>query len=135
EVHAGIPKGPWTLSWRGIEFTVTAQGRDVRVGHEVDAVLYLSPGDTFSASGLVTRMNNHVDRLRARREQTEHEIAESAAAAERFAEEAVKPFPDAELLTQPRREYRVVQRALLLEGPNLKQTDRKDLDDATKLQH
>lgn len=135
EVHAGIPKGPWTLSWRGIEFTVTAQGRDVRVGNEVDAVLYLSPGDTFSASGLVTRMNNHVDRLRARREQIEHEIAESAAAAERFAEEAVKPFPDAELLTQTRREYRAVQRALLLKGPNLKQTDRKDLDDATKLQH
>lgn len=122
------------INWRGLQFTVTGNSGFstgyVNVSSDLGDVLSFRAGelDTFSASGLVTRMNNAADRLDAMRKEIEHGIEEAKTNATRYLEEAGKPFADAENLASARRDYKAVQRILLLKGPDLQARDKKILE-------
>jgi N12 class adenine-specific DNA methylase len=120
-----------TIKWRGLSFEVTAGVfGSVHVGNDLGDILSFvaKEADSFSASGLITRMNNAVDRLDAQKTSLTEQIEEARTKAERFIEEAAKPFADAENLASARRDFKSVQRLLLMKGPDLQAADKKTLD-------
>lgn len=131
--ETGLSRQPaeFTIQWRGLQFEVTSSvfGK-IHVVSELGDVLTFMPAevDTFSASGLVTRMNNAADRLDAQKVAVAAEIVEARENAKRYLEEAAKPFADAENLRTARREFKSVQRLLLLKGPDLQAADKKALE-------
>lgn len=119
------------LQWRGIEFTVEKGwlSGHLQVSAPTERVLDLRVGtEEFSASGLITRMNNYVDRLPADAAATEAGIADAERQADQFLAAAQQPFPEAEAVVAARKDFRKVQRLLLLKGPDLPAADKPRLE-------
>ena len=137
DANLGRQPDELTIKWRGLEFEVTPSiFGSVHVTYDLGDILSfdIKEADGFSASGLVTRMNNAVDRLDAQRASLQEQIEEARSNAARFLEEAGKPFADAENLASARRDFKSVQRVLLLKGPDLQTADKKALETGLETQ-
>lgn len=107
----------------------------VRVSSDLGEVTAYERGaETFSATGLLTRLNNYLDRIGAEIVDTEARIETSRRDAERFKAEAGKPFDRVQDLREAREQYRRVQRLLLVRGPEIPDKERPILDAALEAQ-
>ncbi|MFZ5636674.1 MAG: PLxRFG domain-containing protein [Pseudomonadota bacterium] len=124
------------LVYRGVRFDINrSHGKSVHVSTERgDVAAYDRGAETFSATGLLTRMNNYIDRIDAEIVEVEGYIALARNDAERFKAEAAKPFDQVQALREAREQYRRVQRLLLVRGPEIPDHERPILDAALEAQ-
>lgn len=124
------------LVYRGLTFEIDrVQAQWVRVSSDLGEVTSYERGaETFSATGLLTRLNNYIDRIGAEIVDTEARIENARGEAERFKAEAAKPFEQTQALREAREQYRRVQRLLLVRGPEIPERERPMLDVALETQ-
>jgi N12 class adenine-specific DNA methylase len=127
---------PVDLVYRGVAFEIDrVHAQWVRVSSGLGEVTgYERGAETFSATGLLTRLNNYLDRIGAEIVDTEARIETSRRDAERFKAEAGKPFDRVQDLREAREQYRRVQRLLLVRGPEIPDKERPILDAALEAQ-
>lgn len=127
---------PVDLVYRGVAFEIDrVHAQWVRVSSDLGEVTAYERGaETFSATGLLTRLNNYLDRIGAEIVETEARIETSRRDAERFKAEAGKPFDRVQDLRESREQYRRVQRLLLVRGPEIPDKERPILDAALEAQ-
>lgn len=122
DVTEGRPTAAFEIAWRGIVFEVSVHPF-IKSAITIDAptgqLMNFQAGSEFSALGLITRMNNYIDRLPSEVQAIEADIVQKQSDATRFIEASNKPFELANELVTTREEYRRVQRTLMLKGPNL----------------
>lgn len=124
------------LVYRGVSFDIDrVHVQWVRVATALGEVTgYERGSETFSATGLLTRLNNAIERLDSEALDTEARIEAARHDAERFKAEAAKPFDQVPLLRETREQYRRVQRLLLVRGPEIPASERPLLDAALEAQ-
>lgn len=124
------------LVYRGLRFDIDRVGsRSVRVSSDLgDVAVYERGAETFSATGLLTRLNNYIDRIGAEILEVEARIDIAKNDAERFKAEAAKSFDQVQALRDAREQYRRVQRLLLVRGPEIPDKERPILDAALETQ-
>lgn len=124
------------LVYRDVSFDIDrAHTQWVRVSTSLGEVTgYERGSETFSATGLLTRLNNAIERLDSEVVDTEARIEAARHDAERFKAEAAKPFDQVQLLRETREQYRRVQRLLLVRGPEIPADERPILDAALEAQ-
>lgn len=124
------------LVYRGVRFDIDrVRGQWVRVSSDLGEVAaYERNAETFSATGLLTRLNNYLDRIGPEIIETEAKIDAAKRDAERFKAEAVKSFDQVQALRESREQYRRVQRLLLVRGPEIPASERPMLDAALDAQ-
>ncbi|WP_374295963.1 Eco57I restriction-modification methylase domain-containing protein, partial [Sphingomonas sp.] len=124
------------LVYRGVSFDIDrTHAQWVRVSTSLGEVTgYERGSETFSATGLLTRLNNAIERLDSEAVDTEARIEAARHDAERFKAEAAKPFDQVQLLRETREQYRRVQRLLLVRGPEIPADERPILDAALEAQ-
>jgi len=93
-----------------------------------------SATDTFSPSGMVQRLKNYIDRLPAMLEETQARIEKSKKDAESMRELAKLPFPQAKELDEAREAHKKVQRALMVKGPEVPESQRAAVADGIEQQ-
>lgn len=127
---------PVDLVYRGVAFEIDrVHAQWVRVSSDLGEVTgYERGAEAFSATGLLTRLNNYLDRIGAEIVDTEARIETSRRDAERFKAEAGKPFDRVQDLREAREQYRRVQRLLLVRGPEIPDKERPILDAALEAQ-
>lgn len=127
---------PVDLVYRGVTFEIDRAGPQwVRIVSDLGEVsAYERGAETFSATGLLTRLNNYLDRIGAEVVETEARIEAAKRDAERFKAEAAKPFDRVQELREIREQYRRVQRLLLVRGPEIPANERPMLDTALEAQ-
>jgi N12 class adenine-specific DNA methylase len=127
---------PVELAYRGVTFEIDrVHAQWVRVSSDLGEVTSYERGaQTFSATGLLTRLNNYIDRIGAEIVDTEARIENARGEAERFRAEAAKPFEQTQALREAREQYRRVQRLLLVRGPEIPEHERPMLDAALEAQ-
>lgn len=122
------------IQYRGLDFVLE---HDARLG-DIAFVLpdgtrdYLS--GSFSPSGMIQRLRNYVERLPARMAQVEADIERSRGESARLAEQAEKPFEQAEELERLRGEHGRVQRVLMARGPDVPAEQKSAVDAAVEQQ-
>lgn len=124
------------LMYRGVRFDIDrVRGQWVRISSDLGEVAAYERGaETFSATGLVTRLNNYLDRIDPEILETEAKIEAAKRDAERFKAEAAKSFDQVQALRESREQYRRVQRLLLVRGPEIPASERPILDAALDAQ-
>lgn len=127
---------PVELVYRGVRFDIDrVHAKSVRVSTDLGEVAAYERGaETFSATGLLTRLNNAIDRVGAEIVEVEARIELARNDAERFKAEAAKPFDQVQALRESREQYRRVQRLLLVRGPEIPDHERPILDSALEAQ-
>lgn len=127
---------PVDLVYRGVTFEIERAGAQwVRILSDLGEVSgYERGAETFSATGLLTRLNNYIDRIGAEIADTESRIDIAKRDAERFKAEAGKPFDRVQELREAREQYRRIQRLLLVRGPEIPANERPILDAALETQ-
>lgn len=124
------------LVYRGVRFDIDRlHAKSIRVSTDRgDVATYERGAETFSATGLLTRLNNYIDRIGAEIAEVEGYIVLAGSDAERFKAEAAKPFDQVQALREAREQYRRVQRLLLVRGPEIPDHERPMLDAALETQ-
>ncbi len=124
------------LVYRGVRFDIDrVSSRSVRVSSDLgDVAVYERGAESFSATGLLTRLNNYIDRIGAEILEVEARIDIARHDAERFKAEAAKSFDQVQPLRDAREQYRRVQRLLLVRGPEIPDKERPILDAALEAQ-
>jgi N12 class adenine-specific DNA methylase len=127
---------PVELIYRGVTFEMNRFfTKAVRVTSDLgEAAYYEDAAEAFSATGLLTRLNNYFDRIAAEVVETQARIETAKRDAERFKAEAAKPFDRVQDLRETREQYRRLQRLLLVRGPEIPGNERPLLDAALEAQ-
>lgn len=131
-IGPGEQAAPVELVYRGVTFTIErVRSEWVRVSSDLGEVTAYERGaDSFSATGLLARLNNYFDRVGAEIVETEAKIDVARRDAERFKTEAARPFEQVQALREAREQYRRVQRLLLVRGPEIPDSERPVLEAA-----
>jgi N12 class adenine-specific DNA methylase len=124
------------LVYRGVTFEIDrVLSQWVRVASDLGEVTAYERGaESFSATGLLTRLNNYLDRIAEEVVDTEANIEIAKRDAERFKAEAGKSFERVQELREAREQYQRVQRLLLVRGPEIPSNERPMLDTALEAQ-
>ncbi|MGZ8884910.1 MAG: zincin-like metallopeptidase domain-containing protein, partial [Halobacteriota archaeon] len=108
-----------TIQYRGIEFTVDRHTGWIGVNSETGELCTYGDLDPFSSSGFIQRLANYVNRLPGLVDETKARIAQAAIDAESMREQTKQDFQQADELEATRESYKLVQRSLLVKGPDV----------------
>jgi N12 class adenine-specific DNA methylase len=125
-IKAGSPVTK-SVQYRGLRFRMSGSGTDPFRLEELNqsmpgllgAFFVHQTGEAISASGLVQRMANYVERIGPRIEQIDASIAEARDKEQKWLAESRGSFGQAKDLESARQQHKRVQRMLLARGPEI----------------
>jgi N12 class adenine-specific DNA methylase/antirestriction protein ArdC/phage/plasmid primase-like uncharacterized protein len=123
-----------TIQYRGIEFTLDRQSHWIGVASETGELCSYSDLDMFSSSGFVQRMANYINRLPGFVDETKERIAQAASDADSLREQTKQEFQQADELEAIRESYKLVQRSLLVKGPDVPKEQKPAVAQGTERQ-
>ena len=122
------------MTFRGQRFTFSKPfGEVVKVETDLGTLGLWSPNETFSPSGFIQRMINHVDRLAGHEAQILANIEKAKDDAVKLREQANQPFQQEKDLETARSEHSRVRRALMAKGPAVPESQKAMVDVAIEI--
>lgn len=119
--------GSTTLIYRGLEFKFERGTGYISVDTPTGDRDSWRDSDPFSPSGYIQRMANCVGRIPIAIDTTTARIEKSVKDAVSMREQARQPFLQAEELDATREKYKVIQRALLVKGPTVPESQKESV--------